>query len=320
MMWHVTMDARADRGYRHEAFLYEGLDQFMGGMLPFVRGALAAEEPILVVLPAVKLSRLRAALGESAERVLLADMAEVGENPARIIPAWQEFVDVHGGAGRRLWGVGEPIGPDRGCDELVECQRHEALLNLAFGDHDFTLLCPYDVGALDPAVIDEARRTHPFVSAHGVAQSSACFPGPDAFAAPFDLPLPAPPWGTPSVRFGLGTLGAVRVVVTDRAVAAGLSTARVADLVLAANELATNSVVHGGGSGSVRVWSETGAVVCEICDNGSIEDPLAGRRRPSAESIGGRGLWIANQLCELVQVRTLRSGSVVRLRMRLDGA
>ena len=95
-----------------------------------------------------------------------ADMADVGTNPARIIPAWREFVDAHAGQGRRLRGIGEPIWAERSPDELVECQRHEALLNLAFaGAEDFWLLCPYDVDALGADVIDKAHRSHPAVVA-----------------------------------------------------------------------------------------------------------------------------------------------------------
>jgi anti-sigma regulatory factor (Ser/Thr protein kinase) len=87
--------------------------------------------------------------------------------------------------------------------------------------------------------------------------------------------------------------------------------------VLAVNEVATNSIRHGGGVGAARVWRADGAIVCEIADAGRIEDPLVGRRRPDAGTIGGRGLWIANQLCELVQMRTFAAGTVVRLHMRL---
>ena len=72
-------------------------------------------------------------------------MAHVGHNPARIIPAWHEFVAQHAAPGVRLRGIGEPIFPERSADELVECQRHESLLNLAFADADaFWLVCPYD--------------------------------------------------------------------------------------------------------------------------------------------------------------------------------
>ena len=54
-------------------------------------------------------------------------------------------------------------------------------------------------------------------------------------------------------------------------------------------------------------------------DDGRIEDPLVGRERPRPDQANGRGLWIANQLCDLVQVRSGHDGTEVRLRMRFEG-
>ncbi len=117
--------------------------------------------------------------------------------------------------------------------------------------------------------------------------------------------------------FQTASLREVRGRVADHGARAGLSGERIADLQLAVNEVATNSLVHGGGRGTLGVWREGGAVICEVRDRGRIEDPLAGRRRPSAQGVGGHGLWLANQLCELVQVRTFASGGAVRLHMRV---
>ena len=85
---------------------------------------------------------------------------------------------------------------------------------------------------------------------------------------------------------------------------------------LAVNEIATNSIRHGGGSGTLRVWLEAGVLICEVRDSGHLDDPLAGRRRPSPSDYGGRGLWLANQVCDLVQLRSFPQGSAVRLHMR----
>jgi hypothetical protein len=60
-------------------------------------------------------------------------------------------------------------------------------------------------------------------------------------------------------------------------------------------------------------------IVVEVADAGVIEQPLVGRLRPTVEQEGGRGLWIANQLCDLVQVRSGAEGTVVRLRARRHG-
>jgi hypothetical protein len=46
-----------------------------------------------------------------------------------------------------------------------------------------------------------------------------------------------------------------------------------------------------------------------------IYDPLAGREWPPSDSTSHRGLWVANQLCNLVQLRRFDSDTVVRLHM-----
>jgi anti-sigma regulatory factor (Ser/Thr protein kinase) len=79
--------------------------------------------------------------------------------------------------------------------------------------------------------------------------------------------------------------------------------------------VSTNSVQHGGGHGTLRLWIERG-VVCEVRDGGRLSDPMLGRRRPGTEAAGGRGMWLANQLCDLVQVRSFPNGTVVRLHVR----
>ena len=316
----ATTHRACREGYRHEAFFYAGHGQFMDGTLPFIREAVAADEPILVVLDGAKINALRHELGGDGGQVLFADMAEVGANPARIIPAWEDFVEQHVAPGRRLWGIGEPIWATRSPAELAECQRHEALLNVVFSSSAFSLLCPYDTDALDQAVIDEARRNHPFVREDDIPMPSMHFPGSEFFATPFDDPLSDPPHGAPVVAFQVTTLREVRGLVAAQAARAGLPSERIEDLLLAVNEVATNSLVHGGGRGTVGVWQEADAVICEVRDKGRIEDPLIGRRRPLAESLGGRGLWLANQLCELVQVRTFPAGNVVRLHMRVTDA
>src|SRR5919204_4086588 len=137
--------------FRHEALFYAGPDDFVRRTGAFLRDAVEAEEPTLVVVDATKICLLREELDGAAHAIHFADMAEVGANPARIIPAWREFVTRHAPTGRRLRGIGEPIWPERTPAELVECERHESLLNLAFDDGaDFWLLCPYDMEAMPP--------------------------------------------------------------------------------------------------------------------------------------------------------------------------
>jgi anti-sigma regulatory factor (Ser/Thr protein kinase) len=312
----MTITEMSDRQtlFRHEALLYAGLDEFVGGCSDFIRSGLDAGEPTLVVALSEKLDALREALGADAASVCFRDMAAVGANPARIIPAWREFVDRNAACGARLRGIGEPIFPARSADELVECERHEALLNLAFaGTRGFWLVCPYDTDALPPPVIAEARRNHPLLAHGGEHSVSPAYRGEAAIAAPFSLPLVEPPGDAPELRFGKNELERARRFVAERAAAAGLERNRMLELVVAANEIASNCLKHGEGRGSVLVWREPGRVVCEVRGSGALADPLADRRLPNPDDPTGRGLWLANQLCDLVQIRSVRGELVVRM-------
>ena len=313
-----TASLAKERGYRHEAFFYAGDDEYFAGLLDFLRDGMASDEPTLVVLDATRIAVLEAELGADRSAVTFADMTEIGANPARIIPAWQDFVSEHGPVGRPLRGIGEPIWAYRSPAELSECQRHEALLNLAFegSAFDFWLLCPYDTAALPDDVLDEARRNHPYLQVDGHATPSASYPGADALAAPFTVPLPDSPPGSPTRSFTTGELGEVRVFASMHATAAGLAPDQVTDLVLAVHEIAANSIVHGGGRGRLTMWCDADVVVCEVRDRGRLVDPLADRTRADSLSGGGRGLWLANQLCDLVQLRSVADGTVVRLHLR----
>ncbi len=186
--------SHAQGSFRHEALFYAGEHEFVERTTAFVRAGLEADEPVLVMALAPKVRALRADLGVDAARVLWADVAEVGANPARLIPAWRSFVKEHAVAGRWVRGVGEPIWAERTPEELVECQRHETLLNIAFADSPFlSMLCLYDTEALSASVIAEAMRSHPLVIESGIGRESSAYSGDEDAAAPSHRNLSEPP-------------------------------------------------------------------------------------------------------------------------------
>jgi len=303
--------------FRHEALPYAGTADLIDRLAPFLREGIRAGEPALVVVSSQKIELLREALPDATDdQIRYADMNEVGRNPARIIPAWRRFVDGLG-AGVSCRGVGEPIWAGRTADELIECERHEALLNLALSDAALWLVCPYDTSSVSQAVIDEASRTHPLVWTRDGHHRTAGYPGRESIALPFARSLPEPVGPVREMVFGAHEVARVRSFVGAYSAEAGLDPSRAYDLVLAASEVATNSVRHGGGHGLVRVWRDGESLACEVRDAGRFDRPLAGRERPTTEQTSGFGLWLANQVCDLVQIRSFESGSVVRLLMSL---
>jgi anti-sigma regulatory factor (Ser/Thr protein kinase) len=311
-------EERADRAFRHEILLHAGEDGFREATLPLITDALAARQPLLVAVGDERIRMLEEALGTDAERVRFTDIHTLGRNPARIIPAWREFLERHAPGGRPPSGIIEPIWPGRSQAEVAECERHESLLNLAFEEEPASrLVCAYDVASLDERIIEAAMQNHPFVNEHRVSRRSDAYLDMHGAPRPFEGPLPDPCAQPVELTFTRDELGWLRSCVACWATNARLGAERTERLVLSVSELATNSVRYGGGRGVVRMWREDETLICEVRDRGRIEDPMTGRVAPKPDQLAGRGVWFVNQLCDLVQVRSTSAGSVVRVHMRL---
>jgi hypothetical protein len=305
----VMTSTRPHSSYRHEAFLYRGEEDFLAGTVPFVRDGVSAGQPVMVAIRGSRLPALRSALGPAAAEVLFVDMTELGHNPARIIPGWRRFLDDRCVDDQPVRGVGEPIWAGRRPAELVEAQLHEALLNVAVDpDTPMWLRCPYDADALTEAELAEATRSHPILVESGTLRGSCSYAGMQHVEDLFGADLPEP--DQPVEGLPLPAAAAEVAALVDRhAEGAGLAAERADRLSLALQEL-TAAAIPGC---QLRVWTEPGALVCEVCDPDPVDDPLAGRVQPGDGEPDERGLWLANQTCDLVQVRSTPKGSTVRV-------
>ncbi|MFI5492833.1 anti-sigma factor RsbA family regulatory protein [Actinoplanes sp. NPDC051859] len=303
---------RSDSRFDHPALLYRGEDEYVAGTTAFVRAALTDGDPVLVAVPDKNLDLIRDALTDVADGVVFTDMAIAGRNPGRIIPRiLLKFAADH--PGRHISMVGEPMWPDRTALEYPACATHEALINTAFAHHDAAILCPYDAVRLEPEAIEDAWRTHPTMLDSGVHRPSDRYTDPLATAATFNHEFPAPPEDAESLAYGeSSSLAAVRCFVRRHA-AACLSTDSTEDLVLAANELAANTIEHTDDQGHITIWTEPGVLICQVQDAGHLTDPLAGRRLPRPDRLGGYGLILANDLCDLVRIHTTPTSTTIRL-------
>jgi anti-sigma regulatory factor (Ser/Thr protein kinase) len=157
--------------------------------------------------------------------------------------------------------------------------------------------------------------TRPDRRARGTRPRTGC---EQASPSPSGSAPAAPGCGRVELAFTRCDLGAVRQLVRQVGAEASLSEERCEDLTLAVSELASNSVCHGGGEGSLHIWRDGRAIVCEVRDAGYIAEPWLGRVRPEPGHLSGRGLWLVEQACDLVQIRSSRrAGSAVRVHMRL---
>ena len=304
-------DARDD-SLRHVAFFYRDQDERRAQILGLVRAGLARGEPTLVALPGDETYLLGEQLGEPGE-LLYADISDVGRNPGRLIPEVRAFIDKH--AGQRVLVVGEACWPGRSPAELREAARHEALMNLAFAQSAATITCAYDATRLPPSAITDATWTHPEYLASGQQVTTPSHRPAWGVPSDCDGPLPPPPAGAESLAYDTD-LAPVRRLVERHAHGSTLTPDRVADLILAASEVAANTLDHAKSSGTFLVWREGNEILCQVHDQGRISDPLAGRIRRGPDG-RGHGLYLVNQVCDLVEIRTGSAGTTIRMHMRL---
>ncbi|MFF4031816.1 anti-sigma factor RsbA family regulatory protein [Streptomyces sviceus] len=304
----------------HEAFVHPALfyrtdQEYTRQTAAFLREGLTNGEPMAVAVPGPNLELIKAGLGSDAEGILFLDMTEAGRNPGRIIPkVLRGFADAHPNGRVRI--IGEPIWAGRSAVEYPACAQHEALINAAFEGRAVTILCPYDEVRLDPQVIADAKVTHPtLISGEGHESVSDVYDW-RAVVDRYNQELPPAP-DAAAFSFGDEDLPEVRKFALAQAMRLGMAGQRLMDVELAVAELTTNSVVHGGGRGTLAVWAERDQLVIEVRDAGLLTDPLAGRRPPKPGQLGGRGLMLVNYVSDLVRVHTGDEGTTVRLYLSL---
>ena len=320
-------------GLSHPALFYADDESYVAGTVPFLREAVEAGQPAMMAAPPSRLELVQAHLGTAASDVVFHDMTVAGRNPGRIIAGvLREFADRNADHDDvRI--IGEPIWAARSPEEYAAAVQHEALINVALADHPVTVLCPYDTSTLDRVVIADAARTHPVLTEGAVTTTSDHYAEPSELARQFSGPLDDPTGiGETLVFTAPSGPRAVRLAVAEHAASAGLDADRVADLSLAAYEVAVNTVLHTSRPGLLAVWTrepaagrgweaaERPAVVCEVQDSGWIADPLVGRHGGHPSERRGYGLRLAHQLCDLVRVHSDPTlGTTVRMTMYLAG-
>jgi anti-sigma regulatory factor (Ser/Thr protein kinase) len=301
-------DQAADGGLRHSAWFYDAPGEYLAAIREFVLAGLASGDAVFVVVPG---SHLPDDWLPGAADLTVADMRELGGNPARLIPALRAFADRH--QRHRVRYLGEPAWRGRSVAEFREIAKYESLLNQAFADADVTALCAYNAAELSGTVIADADGGHPTVCSHGREHANPQYRGAAVWPDSLTTPLLAP--ATARVLSYDGDLRPVRELVATVTGQAGLSPGRSTDLVIAASEVAANTLRHTSGGGVVRLWATDAEVLCQLEDTGYITDPLAGHWRPGSDLAGGQGLWLVNQVCDLAEIRSSESGTTIRLHM-----
>jgi anti-sigma regulatory factor (Ser/Thr protein kinase) len=290
-------------GYRHDALTYAGEDDFVRFAATFLGMGIEDGEPGILISTPQRLVAVRDRLGAIGRDIRFVDTADEARNPAVALSVLQNFVEST--EGRRVRGIGDLVHPGQLAAVASEAQMHEMLLNTPVTDDwNMWLTCPYDRELMvGDDYADEVAACHP---ARRTDMSNLV-------AKKFGSELPKRPHDAETFPVEVSELGSLRAIVRTAATMTGLTDDRADEFVYAVNEVISNSFRHGDGKAEVALWAEGDSLVCEVQDGGRIVDPLTGRIPPSLTRSSGRGLWMVNHLCDLVQVRSPESGTYVRM-------
>ncbi|MDY7102327.1 MAG: sensor histidine kinase [Actinomycetota bacterium] len=306
-------------GYVHEHAIYDTDDELVDIVVPFLRDGIAAGEPTIVGGSARTVRLIRRAVGDLAVQfVPRGDPRE--RRPGPTLRAYHSiFTDLVAAGATRVRVVGDVPHPGVGAD-WHGWFRHEAAANVAFAPLPVWGICHYDTRITPAAVLDDVRCTHPFAADRtGGHNPEPGFVEPGAFVAGHPLRrAPSLRASDPDHELEDPSPAELRAAVrrmADDVLARGA----IDDLPLAATEILANALEHGRSPTVARLWVGSNDVVVGVADAGpGPSDPLAGLVPPPPGRPGGRGLWIAHQLCTDVRF-TDRPGFEVQLRMSANG-
>jgi anti-sigma regulatory factor (Ser/Thr protein kinase) len=296
---------------RHNAFVYDSDDDFVGRMATFLAEGLHEGESAVAVTTRSNRALLRDALGTTSERVTFIDRDAWYVRPATTIAAYHTTLsdlERRGAASIRV--VAElQFGPTP--VEWNEWMTYEAISNRALAEHPAWIVCPYDARVLPEQVIEGAWRTHPEV----IADARPTTP---PFDEPEDVVRDLAREHEPLAKLRPLASGDDPVVFRER-LAAEMASAKIPrtkalDMLVAATGVITNAFQHGGGLRMLRAGLIEGRFVCEITDRGpGLDDPMAGFLPPNPKLGRGTGLWTARQLTSRLELIPSVDGLTVRL-------
>ena len=128
----------------------------------------------------------------------------------------------------------------------------------------------------------------------------------------FGAALPDPGAPITTIAFDPHRHGHIRRILRS-ADEAAVPADRAVKLAAAVDEIAL-AADRDTGRVTIRLWHEPTALVCEVTDPGMVTDPMIGRGSAAGPSQSrDRAVRLANELCDLVQVRSGSAGTTVRV-------
>ena len=312
------MTSAATNGSAHDALFYESDEELLAAAVPFLRAGLDAGETAVLVCSEANTELLTNALDDHPSLGSV-PRPEVYHRPAKAIATYQHLVQKHVEAGARGVRLVGELDFGSSPTEWSEWIRFEAVVNHALAPYALWTCCMYHTRELPDEVLAAAEQTHPNLLSAKSREPSSRYVEPAEFlrrSAPVG-PEPTEATEPMFVVDELADLATLRRRIRLAALAeCALPFDAVQDFVFAANEVATNAIVHGGPPVLVRFWCTPSQLLCTITDQGpGFDDPFAGYIPASSGDLGqgGMGLWLSRHFCDRVDIFHNDDGFNVRL-------
>lgn len=293
----------------HEAFVYSSDSEYAATLAPLVGDALDSGCEVLAVVSPLNAGLLQDALGPRALETRWIDATAWYRKPVGTIAGYDAILR-NLAPGTPAFVIGEV---QFGADERshLEWARYESLLNEVLAHYRARVICPYDTRVLPPAVVDHAARTHPRLVMDGTVRPSATYSPPETWlrerAVAARIPVRPADVELDADLTPLAARRALETVARRR----GTSEVRITEMRLGISEVVTNAFVHGAAPVRLRLWSVP-ELVCAVEDGGhGVTDPLLGFRPPESHSTSGRGLWLARQAFDHVELDVSALGGLL---------
>ncbi|TDC68323.1 hypothetical protein E1200_12140 [Actinomadura sp. GC306] len=299
--------------------MYGSRNEYLLTAVPYLRAGRRAGDAVVVVVEPPVAAALRGRLGrETTADIEFLDPAMWSRGPMHALAACHDRARADWWPRGRLRMLAEPVWRGRTPLETREWKRHDALLNVVFAGTPTMIMCAYDTALLPDHVLAAAARTHPELAMPDGPVPAERYTPPAEFCAECDAgPLPPPPAGAARRSFATGGLPGLRDFLFTGAARYRLPEERTLPFVLAVNEVATGIIRDGGGRGSLWVWAEAGELVCDVTDPVRVlADRFLGYAPPGAKG-HDPAMWAVRRLCHIVETRSGRHGTQVRMRVRI---
>ncbi|MBG0564720.1 ATP-binding protein [Actinoplanes aureus] len=308
----------------HSALIFGTTGEAAAALIPELRrSAIAYDEVLLVVGEPIR-ALLAERVGDLGGVLRSGDPAAFYQRLGFAYEGFRRYLAEQADAGRRVHVIAEPELAD-GLDDGLRDDRttaflaYEAICNETYAPYGSAVTCLWDSRHHPATVLDGVRSTHSHLLTPAGSRPSAQYMAPDAYlAGRRHESLAAVPRDVDHdhTLTGVAQLSALRSALTGWAAGQGFAEEPADDLVVAVVEIASNGLRHAGTPVRVRAWRRGDTLVVQCDDSAGMPVPAtAGYHRPGATGAvpGGRGLWLARQLADIVLVDSAAGRTSVRL-------